>query len=343
MADNNTTLKIDFYEHFYTSNLHSPLTVFLYLFGLLTGIVGPISVIWFERNCGNRYRTVINQMLATTSWYFLLYTLLIYIPDGIRFVYGPFGELFCDIHVVTQNVLWPCLILTEDVMILLWYIFIFYMKNFGIINDDLIAWVLNLSILLISIWASALRRFSPGRFPLYYYLCTGQDPNDGYGTGHYLTITPKYNAGRIIMVFSLILHLLTVPRLLYNQVYTKMKEKPIRIGIFRSNNEQNSNNQNADPGNGINPLMHQKNNVALFGFMVQLIVLGCLLGFGIGIRNAIKVEPNEWNNENKQWIPLMFLIYAPVAVSVTALTLVFAQNSRLRGWIRRNLQFIIDR
>ena len=143
------------------------------------------------------------------------------------------------------------------------------------------------------------------------------------------------------MVFSLILHLLTVPRLLYNQVYTKIKEKPIRIGIFRSNNEQNSNNKNEGPGNGINPLMHPKNNITLFGFMVQLIVLGCLMGFGIAIRNAIKVEPKEWNDENKQWIPLMFLIYAPVAVSVTALTLVFAQNSRWRGWIRRKLQFMI--
>ena len=151
MLKNNTTSELDFYEDFYAANLNSPVTIILFLYGLVTGIAAPISVIWFERNCGNNFRTVLNQMMATASWYCLMYTLLVYIPGGLRFVYGPFGETFCNIHILTKDTLWPGLILTEDVMILLRYIFVFHFKNFGIINDDLVARILNLSIVTIAI------------------------------------------------------------------------------------------------------------------------------------------------------------------------------------------------
>ena len=137
----------------------------------------------------------------------MTYTVLIYIPDGLRFIYGPFGEVFCEIHVLTHNMLWPCLLLSLDSMIVLRYVFVFCMKNFAVINDDLLVRVLNLSILFLGMWASLVRRYTPGRFPLHYYLCTGMDPNKGLGVGTYLASPPKYNAGRLIVVSSFILNM----------------------------------------------------------------------------------------------------------------------------------------
>ena len=343
MNENNITFELDYFEQCYSVNASSPLTVCLFVFGLITGMIGPISVIWFEKNCGNRFRTVLNQMMAIGSWYLLLYTILVYIPDGIRFVYGPLGELFCDFHVVTQNIIWPCLILTEDAMIVLRYILVFHTKNLGVINDDLVATVLNLSILTIAIWTSSVRRFSPGRFPLHYYLCTGKDPNNGHGVGTYLATSPKYNGGRIIMIFSLFLHLLMVPRFLYNKVVTTIKERPTRIGILASQNEQNPNNPNPRQQNENEQPMIRQESVKLFGLMTQLVALGCLLAIGIGVRKSINVEPNKWNNEDYHWIPLMFLIYAPIAISTSGLALVFSQNSRLRANIRKRMRLFLNR
>ena len=336
MIEKNITSELDFYHEFYASNLSSPITVVIFIYGIATGIVGPFSIIWFERNCGNRFRTVINQMLATASWYLLFYTLLVYIPDGIRFAYGPYGEFFCDIHIITQNILWPCLILTEDVMIVLRYIFVFYLKNFGIINDDLVARILNLSILTISIWTSVVRRFSPGRLPLHYYLCIGKDPNNGHDIGTYLATSPKYNAGRIITIVSLILHAFMVPRFIYNHIVTKIRERPIRIGRIQQQNQDNSNNPDAIPKNENNQPIFKENSITLFGLFSQLVALGCLLGIGIGIRISSKVEPYKWNDKEHQWIPMSFLIYAPILISNSAIILFFTQNSLQQTILNRN-------
>ena len=58
MMKNNTTSELDFYEGFYAANLNSPITIILFLYGLVTGIAAPISVIWFERNCGNNFSSI---------------------------------------------------------------------------------------------------------------------------------------------------------------------------------------------------------------------------------------------------------------------------------------------
>ena len=339
---NNTTSELDFYEDFYATNQNSPITIILFLYGLVTGIAAPISVIWFERNCGNNFRTLINQMLATASWYCLIYTLLVYIPDGLRFVYGPFGEIFCNIHLITKDILWPGLVLTEDVMIVLRYIFVFHFKNFGIINDDLVARILNLSIVTIAIWASAVRRLSPGKFPLYYYLCTGNDPNKDQGIGTYMKTSPKYNAGRIIVILSLMLHILIIPRFIYTQICTKIKEKSINIGILEPNNQENSTDRVVTPHNRNNQPNMRRNDVTLFGLFIQLVALGILLLFGIGMRSSLDVEPDKWNKKENHWIPMTILIYAPVVMSTSGVILFFTQNSRLRGSIRRKVQTLLN-
>ena len=144
------------------------------------------------------------------------------------------------------------------------------------------------------------------------------------------------------MIISLVLHLLMVPRFLYNQIATKIKERPIKIGILSSQNEQNPSNPNARPQNERQPTI-RKESVKLFGLMIQLTALGCLLGIGLGVKKAINVEPNKWNNQNHHWIPMMFLLYSPIAVSTSGLLLVFSQNSRLREKIRRRMRLVLNR
>ena len=145
------------------------------------------------------------------------------------------------------------------------------------------------------------------------------------------------------MIVSLVLHLLMVPRFLYNQIATKIKERPTKIGILPSRNEQNPRNPNGRPQNERQQVTIRKESVKLFGLMIQLTVLGCLLGIGIGVRKAINVEPNKWNNEQHHWIPMLFLIYTPIAISTSGLILVFSQNSRLREKIRRRIRLVLNR
>ena len=330
----NITIITDYFEEFFSRNISSPVTVSLYIFGLVTGILGPLIAIWYERNCGNRFRTAINQMYATCSWYLLAYTFLVYIPDGIRFVYGPFGEIYCDIHVVTQNMLWPCLLLSLDTMILLRYAFVFCMKNFAVINDDLIVRVLNMSIFALAIWTSFVRRQSPGRLPMHYYLCTGMDPNEGLGEGSYLALPPKYNAGRIIVVFTFGLHLLMLPKFLYHELTTLRKQRPIRIGTLQPGNGENIPNAGVPTANNQNKFGFHAKNKTLFGLFTQLILLIFLLSICFVIRGFGRVEPRLINTEKYNWGPLVMLLYGPVAAFTSTIIVVFGKNSRLweRAW-----------
>ena len=200
----NITIHVDYFEGVYSSTSLTPVTIFIYVIGLIIGVLGPIGTIWYERNCNNRFRTILNQMFAAMAWYLLAYTVLIYIPDGARFFYGPFGGIYCDIYVVLRNILWISLLLTLDCMLITRHAFIFTLKNFAVINDDILAKMFNLSIILVASWASFVKRITPGNLPLNYYLCGGIDPNDGFPDGHFLDTPQKYNTGRIFVCISII-------------------------------------------------------------------------------------------------------------------------------------------
>ena len=326
----NKSAVLDYFEDFYSYNSYNPHTVLVFMIGIFSGILGPISVIWYERNCGNRFRTVLNQLFATEAWYILFYTLLIYIPDGLRFVIGPFDDLFCDIHVVFQNTMWHCILLTADLMIILRYLFVFRIKNFAIIDDDLLAMSINLSIPIISIWIAIVRRFTPGRLPLYYYLCSGLDPNEGNGNGSYLAKFPKYNVGRIVVVVSFFLHLVMLPRFLHYQLVTRRKDQPVRLGNLEANQSLDSYNKGIRCINRARGTRLRDEHKTLFGLISQFTLLMCLLAFGFAIKSGIGIEPMRFNEEKNHWIPLSMLIYGPVAASSSCIIIVFVKNAQLR-------------
>ena len=102
----NSTDMLDFFQGVYSNTSFTPITFLVFLTGVIIGIFGPVSIIWYERNCDNRFRTVLNQMFARSAWYLLAYTILVYIPEGARFLHGPYGEIYCDFHVFFRNLLW---------------------------------------------------------------------------------------------------------------------------------------------------------------------------------------------------------------------------------------------
>ena len=121
-----------YFQEFYSHQGLTPITACVFVFGTVIGIFGPIGIIWYERNCSNRFRTVVNQMVSTGSWFVLLSVVFVFIPDCIRLLcVGPFSEEMCDLQIFVKNVLWSCILLTLDTILVLRYIFIFYVKKVG--------------------------------------------------------------------------------------------------------------------------------------------------------------------------------------------------------------------
>ena len=337
----NNTITNDYFENFYSTYASSPTTVCVYIVGLVTGILGPISVIWYERNCGNRFRTVINQIFSATHWYLLLYTLLVYLPDGIRFLYGPYGETFCNIHGFIQNVLWASTLLSVDTMLVLRYIFVFHMRNFAVVNDDLLARILNLSIWTISVWGYVVRRLTPGNIGMFYQMCSGMDPNAGIEGGNHLGVLTKYRSVRVIEVVSFALHLIMIPRFLYYRMNTKRNERPITLGTVEVQRAQNSpEGEGALASNQNKTVKPNNKTTSLFGLMSQFTSFAIVSGIGITALFSHVFELGQYNLEEYHWIPLLRLIYCPVIAMISSAIVVFTKNSGVRESLWRKVKSI---
>ena len=175
-----TLTMIDFFEELYSDSVLKYITLSFYVVGIIVGITSEFGIIWYERNGNHRYRTVINQLFATLSWIVIAYILLVFIPEGFRYIAGPLDSTFCDIHNFLKNWICSSLVLTFDCIIVLRYIFIFKSTNFAVINDDFIALVLQMSIGFMGFWISSVNRLSVGKMSLNYYLCSGRQPGSDY-------------------------------------------------------------------------------------------------------------------------------------------------------------------
>ena len=334
VLERNNTIENDYFEEFYSDTNFSLPNICLFVMGIITGIFGSIGVIWYERNCRNRFRTVINQLVATEAWFVLLWCLLVYIPNGARFYYGPFGELFCDINIFFKNVLWSLVLLTLNVILMLRYTFIFHVKNFAVINDDVLTLILNLSILMISIWASIVKRFTPGKLPLAYYLCSGLNPNQDLDED-YLTSPKKYNPGLLVFVFSCVVHLVMLPRIFYYRLVTERNGHQIQLGTLNIARQNDVSNQEVIPAGRINVPSSLNNNKDILDIITHVFLLIAILVIGVLVKMSDGVSPKNLNLEENHWILLARQFYMPVLGNIVILILLFTMNTMDRSKIWR--------
>ena len=328
----------DFFDGVYSNGPYTPLTILVFILGVVLGVLGSIHIIWYERNCSNRYRTVINQLLARINWYILFYALLIHIPEGVRFWYGPYGETYCNFLLVLRNILWDSVLLTLDCIVALRYLYIFTVKNFAVICDDILARILNLSILFISFWAAFVKRVTPGNLPIVYFLCSGKNPNKEEGEGHFLQTQSKYNTGRIIVVTSFLFHLLLVPRILYYQVVTLSHQRPLQLGTINNEYENNDpeETRRRQNENKLNKY-HQNSNKTIIDIATQAFFLALLVIYGVIILVSENVEPNKINIDLHQYIPYTIQIYGPFFAYITVYTIMFTRNEAMRKTLGKKL------
>ena len=151
VSTSNDLMNDDYFNGLYDDTLQKRITIGIFFIGAFVGLVSEMGIIWYERHGNHQYRTVINQLFATISWLVVGYILFVYTPDGIRYLIGPLNATFCDVHHFLKNFFWSCTILTLDCIIALRYIFIFKWTKVATVNDDLIASILQLTIVLASL------------------------------------------------------------------------------------------------------------------------------------------------------------------------------------------------
>ena len=318
----------DFFANMYSDSSWNIVTITTLIIGALIGLVSTLGIIWYERNGNHRYRTVINQMFSTLSWIVFWYIVVVYIPDGARFLIGPLHYSICEWIYLLKNFLIGCFLLSLDSIILLRYIFIFKWNKFAVINDDLMARFFNLSIVVLSLWMVVVQRLASSRMPLLYFMCTGKSPvEDVNSKDDFLPTAEKINFIEILVYASFALHLIILTKIyLYERRMEKAAEK-IQLGrldISDHNNVQGKRIAWSAPKTQRAPNMTK----SMIDFTTQMSCLLFLVTIAsVNITVKENIEPNQVNQYKYRWFAYFHQI--GITVGIILISLIYCVKNRL--------------
>jgi hypothetical protein len=131
-----STVSHDFFQGLF-ENRHSKIAgVTLASCLTLITVLATSGIIWFERFGSDLRRIFINRMVSSVCWSILAWFLFIQIPDLTMYFYRPFPEAFCFVHLILRNIIVSQILLFFDVIIVVRYILIFWLKNPLSFHDD---------------------------------------------------------------------------------------------------------------------------------------------------------------------------------------------------------------
>ena len=335
----------DFFKELYSNSGLKEVTIAIFFFGTFLGLLSVFGIIWYER-CGNHnYRTAINQLFSTSSWIIVAYILLVYIPEGTRYLTGPLNETYCDINNFLKNFLCCCHVLALDCIIVVRYIFIYKQTNFGVVNDDLITAFLQISIVALSLWLAIVKRMSVGRKPLNYYMCSGKNPDEANDNSTLVSVTRKFDTTGILVCVSFVLHIFVFTKIFIYQRKTEKMTQNIELGRMDIPNNGTSKRQrniawpsNDEKQNTISLRRHGNIPKSMADLTTQILSL-TFFGF-IGITTAVMnwTIPEELNEYQNRWLAYSNQIIA-IAVAILGISAqYYANNASLPKAIWKKLR-----
>ena len=322
-------LENDFFREMYSNSNLKTFTIFIFFFGAIFGLLMELGIIWYERNGDHRYRTAINQLCSSISWIVVSYILLVFIPDGVRYLMGPLNETFCEFHNFMKNFFIIAILLILDCIILLRYIFIFKLSNFAVIKDDLVAGFLQITVLVLSLWMALVKRVSIGKMPLNYFMCTGKDPtNEGPKKG-----ALKYDTLNIIVIISVLLHIFPSIKIFLYQRKIRQSTKNIELGRIKTS--RNTTQALNSPKKKDQETITRNMPKSLSDLTTQFLCLMLNLVFVIVLLTMNQIEPKELNASENRWLAYYIqIIGVAVTIVVTSCQYYVKNHSILRAMWR---------
>ena len=333
----------DFFEGLYSNTVLKQITIAIFFIGSITGILFEAGIIWYERHGNHRYRTAINQLFSTISWLVVVYILFVYIPEGVRYLVGPLDMTYCEIHNFLKNFLWSCMILTSDCIILLRYTFVFKWAKVAAVNDDLIARIFQVTILLLSFWTTAVKKMSVGQMPLNYFMCAGKNPNEDHINKSSASIHGKFDSVSILIGLSLVLHVFVYAKIFLYQRKIERKIQSIQLGCINGleenlNQRQRNTAWSNDAGcwGPVDKLSNLPKSMA--DLTTQILCLIAHIIMAILVRVMNQMEPSNLNEYEHRWIVYVNQIVNVAAAGVFVHGLYYARNISVSKTIWRNIK-----
>ena len=322
----NITHENEFFKELYSNTALKQCTVTIFFFGLIFGLLLEFGIIWYEKFGNHPYRTTINQLFSTVSWFVISYIIFVYIPDGVRYLIGPLNETFCDVHFFLKNMISNCILLTLDGIIFLRYIIIFKLFNFAVVNDDLLSQFLQMAIIALGFWMAGVKRISIGKMPIGYYMCSGKDPSLEYGKDASATIGKKYDTFGLLVVISLVTNIFALGRIFFYQRKIEKSTKQIELGSIKrmgDNRNQDGNMALTDQGNYA--ARHMPKSMADLTTQILCILINLISVVVNGV--IASIEPIELNDYRNRWLTYYIQIIG-IAIAILGISLQYYIKNR---------------
>lgn len=165
----------DFWQDLYQGIWMKTFMVSLTIASTIGIFVVSYSVIEYNQN--RHIRTILNFMENSILIYGLSCVALIEGLEMLRIVFGPLPPCICFIQSFWRNGPITASILHLDILIIFRYFYIFVWKNYFGIDEEFFARFCNLLVLILWVLYDIIFMTLPGKMPINYYMCTGQDPD----------------------------------------------------------------------------------------------------------------------------------------------------------------------
>ena len=203
MSSNETLDNVDFFEGLYSFRIEVYLCALMSLTAAIVLAPAVFGIIWYDTYI-SRNQTLVSRLNSR----FLLTCMAFYPPwllDISRFLFsfGRYSDYICIPAIVLKSVVHSSTIILVCIETVFYYRLITLQSQFPIIQDDLLVTIFSRTTLCICSCLVFVRFYLPGRYPLNYHLCTGQDPNDGKGFGAYQN-EPNKSKMDILMIYVMV-------------------------------------------------------------------------------------------------------------------------------------------
>ena len=204
----------DFFEALFT---HRPSKIIAIVFAIASSsIIIPFiyGIIWYDKYGSNHNSTLINKFVTLFCFSAFEWILFSQTIDICRYTFGALPENVCIAQIVLKNSIFIQTLFILDGILITRYIFIFWLKNPAAFNHDFWSLFLNLWIIGCSTLMQVTASLLPGRFTLYYYLCTGKNPINDQDIP-----LKSIREMHVISIFTLFVHIVIPLRIF---IYKKM-------------------------------------------------------------------------------------------------------------------------
>ena len=332
----NITTEQDFFKDLYSASGLKQVTMAIFYTGVLFGWILDFGIIWYERVGGNqRYRTAINQLFSTVSWIVVSFIICVYIPEGVRFLVGPLNPVICDFHFILKNFFSACFILTFDCITLMRYVFIFKLSNFAVINDDLIAKFLQLTILFLSAWIATVKRMSVGRMPLAYLICAGKDPDEEQSILHPDDVVYKFDTTGILIVASVVFNVFVFIKIFLYQRKMEKSTQNIELGSIKPSTNGTPSVAWSTP-NTRNMISNIPKSMA--DLTTQILFLLFLVSNGAVIVARNQIDKMDLNKYENRWMTYYIQIIGFAVAMLSICIVYYVKNDNVPRAIWKSLK-----